>query len=86
MLKLTREKEKLNRALGGIKDMGKVPDLMVVIDTNKEGIAIKEAKTLGIPVVAILDTNCNPEAADFPIPGNDDAVRCLSRPAVHTTS
>jgi small subunit ribosomal protein S2 len=78
MLKLTREREKLNRALGGIKDMGKTPDLMFVIDTNKEGIAIKEAKKLGIPVIALLDTNCDPEAADFPIPGNDDAVRAIS--------
>ena len=78
MLKLTREREKLDRALGGIKDMGKIPDLMFVVDTNKEGIAIKEARKLGIPVIAILDTNCNPEAADFPIPGNDDAVRAIS--------
>jgi len=78
LLKLTREKEKLDRALGGIKDMGKTPDLMFVIDTNKEGIAIKEARKLGIPVIAILDTNCNPADADFPIPGNDDAVRAIS--------
>lgn len=78
MLKLTREREKLDRALGGIKDMGKIPDLMFVVDTNKEGIAITEARKLGIPVIAILDTNCNPEAADFPIPGNDDAVRAIS--------
>lgn len=78
MLKLTREKDKLDRALGGIKDMGKIPDLIVVVDTNKEALAIKEAKKLGIPVVAILDTNCNPEDADFPVPGNDDAVRAIS--------
>lgn len=78
LLKLTREKDKLDRALGGIKDMGKIPNLMVVIDTNKEALAIKEARKLGIPVVAILDTNCNPEDADFPIPGNDDAVRAIS--------
>lgn len=78
LLKLTREKEKLNRALGGIKDMGKIPDLMFVIDTNKEAIAIKEARKLGIPVIAILDTNCDPTSADFPIPGNDDAVRAIA--------
>ncbi len=78
LLKMTREMEKLDRALGGIKDMGKIPNLMVVIDTNKEGIAIKEARKLGIPVIAILDTNCNPDDADFPIPGNDDAVRAIS--------
>ena len=77
-LKLTRELEKLDKALGGIKDMGGKPDLMFVIDTNKEGIAIKEARRLGIPVIAILDSNCNPEAADFPIPGNDDAARAIS--------
>jgi len=76
-LKLTRELEKLDKALGGIKDMGGKPDLMFVIDTNKEGIAIKEARRLGIPVVAILDTNCDPEAADMPIPGNDDAARAI---------
>ena len=76
-LKLTRELEKLDKALGGIKDMGGKPDLMFVIDTNKEGIAIKEARRLGIPVVAILDTNCDPESADMPIPGNDDAARAI---------
>ena len=76
-LKLTRELEKLDKALGGIKDMGGKPDLMFVIDTNKEGIAIKEARRLGIPVVAILDTNCDPAAADLPIPGNDDAARAI---------
>ncbi|MBL4869753.1 MAG: 30S ribosomal protein S2 [Robiginitomaculum sp.] len=78
LLKLTREKDKLDRALGGIKDMGKIPNLIIVIDTNKEALAIKEARKLGIPIVAILDTNCNPEDADFPIPGNDDAVRAIS--------
>ena len=76
-LKLTRELEKLDKALGGIKDMGGKPDLMFVIDTNKEGIAIKEARRLGIPVVAILDTNCDPESADLPVPGNDDAARAI---------
>ena len=77
-LQLARELEKLDKTLGGIKDMGGKPDLMFVIDTNKEGIAIKEARRLGIPVVAILDSNCDPEAADFPIPGNDDAARAIS--------
>ncbi len=77
-LKLTRERDKLEKALGGIKDMGGKPDLMFVIDTNKEGIAIKEARRLGIPVIAILDTNCDPDSADFPIPGNDDAARAIS--------
>ena len=77
-LNLEREYEKLERALGGIKDMGGIPDLMVVIDTNKEAIAIQEAKRLGIPVVAILDSNCDPENVDFPIPGNDDAARAIS--------
>ncbi|MCU0831622.1 MAG: 30S ribosomal protein S2 [Rhizobiaceae bacterium] len=77
-LNLDREKEKLERALGGIKDMGSTPDLMVIIDTNKESIAIQEAKRLGIPVVAILDTNCDPDMIDFPIPGNDDASRAIA--------
>lgn len=76
-LKLDREMQKLEKALGGIKDMGGKPDLMFVIDTNKENIAIKEARRLGIPVVAILDTNCDPAAADLPIPGNDDAARAI---------
>lgn len=76
-LMLTRERDKLERALGGIKDMGGVPDLMFVIDTNKEGIAIQEAKKLGIPVIAILDTNCDPDSIDMPIPGNDDASRAI---------
>jgi small subunit ribosomal protein S2 len=77
-LNLEREREKLNRALGGIKDMGGTPDLMVVIDTNKEAIAIQEAKRLGIPVVAIVDSNCDPDVVDFPIPGNDDAARAIA--------
>ena len=77
-LQLTREKDKLEKALGGIKDMGGKPDLMFVIDTNKEAIAIKEARRLGIPVIAILDSNCDPASADFPIPGNDDAARAIS--------
>ncbi|WP_203294379.1 30S ribosomal protein S2 [Maricaulis parjimensis] len=77
-LMLTREREKLDRSLGGIKDMGGTPDLMFVIDTNKEGIAIQEAKKLGIPVVAVVDTNCDPDPIDFPIPGNDDASRAIA--------
>ncbi|WP_323761315.1 30S ribosomal protein S2 [Maricaulis sp.] len=77
-LMLTREREKLDRSLGGIKDMGGTPDLMFVIDTNKEGIAIQEAKKLGIPVIAVVDTNCDPDLVDFPIPGNDDASRAIS--------
>ncbi|GAB5505758.1 MAG: 30S ribosomal protein S2 [Rhizobiaceae bacterium] len=77
-LNLEREREKLDRALGGIKDMGSTPDLMFVIDTNKEAIAIQEAKRLGIPVVAIVDSNCDPDVVDFPIPGNDDAARAIS--------
>ena len=74
----TRELEKLERSLGGIKDMGGIPNLIFVIDTNKESIAIKEAKRLGIPVVAVLDSNCSPEGIDYPIPGNDDAGRAIS--------
>ena len=77
LLNLQREREKLDKALGGIKDMGSTPDLMFVIDTNKEAIAIEEAKRLGIPVVAIIDSNCNPDKIDFPIPGNDDAARAI---------
>ena len=77
LLKLTREQEKLELSLGGIKDMGGIPDLMVVIDTNKEAIAIQEARKLNIPVVAILDTNCDPDGIAYPIPGNDDAARAI---------
>ena len=77
-LNLDREREKLDKALGGIKDMGSTPDLMFVIDTNKEAIAILEAKRLGIPVVAIIDSNCDPDKIDFPIPGNDDAQRAIA--------
>ncbi|MBL4784334.1 MAG: 30S ribosomal protein S2 [Cohaesibacteraceae bacterium] len=77
-LTLTREQEKLERALGGIKDMGGVPDLIFVIDTNKEAIAIAEARRLGIPVAAVVDTNCDPDGIDFPIPGNDDAGRAIA--------
>lgn len=77
-LMLTRERDKLERALGGIKDMGGTPDLLFVIDTNKESIAVKEARRLKIPVVAILDTNCDPDDVDSPIPGNDDASRAIA--------
>jgi small subunit ribosomal protein S2 len=76
-LVLSREKEKLDRALGGIKDMGGLPDLIFIIDTNREAIAIQEARRLGIPVAAILDSNCDPDGITFPIPGNDDAGRAL---------
>ena len=78
MLELTRTKEKLDKALGGIKDMGGVPDLLFVIDTNKEQIAIKEANRLGIPVIAVIDTNSDPAGVTFPIPGNDDAGRAVA--------
>jgi small subunit ribosomal protein S2 len=77
ILNLTRERDKLDRSLGGIAAMGGIPDLMFVIDTNKEAIAIKEAKKLGIPVVAIIDSNCDPDEVTFPIPGNDDAARAI---------
>lgn len=77
LLKLQREQEKLQRVLGGIRNMGGLPDLMFVIDTNKESIAVKEARKLGIPVVAIIDSNCDPDEVDFPIPGNDDAARAI---------
>ena len=75
---LSREKGKLEKALGGIKDMGGVPDLLFVIDTNKEQLAIKEAGRLGIPVAAIVDTNCDPEGIAFPVPANDDAGRAIA--------
>jgi len=77
VLKMTRQYNKLNRAIGGIKDMGGVPSILFVIDSNKEAIAIQEAKKLNIPVVAVLDTNSNPDGIDYPIPGNDDASRAI---------
>jgi small subunit ribosomal protein S2 len=77
-LTMQRERDKLDRSLGGIKDMGGVPDLLFVIDTNKEDIAIKEAQRLGIPVAAIVDTNCDPDGITFVVPGNDDASRAVS--------
>lgn len=78
MLNLTRERDKLERAIGGIKDMGGIPDIMFVIDTNKETIAIEEARKLGIPVVAVLDSNSNPDGIAYPVPGNDDAARAIT--------
>jgi small subunit ribosomal protein S2 len=78
ILMRSRDRDKLERALGGIKEMGGQPDLLFVIDTNKEAIAIKEAKKLGIPVVAVLDSNCNPDGITYPIPGNDDAIRSIA--------
>ena len=75
---MDREREKLERNLGGIKDMGGLPDLLFVIDTNREAIAIQEAKRLGIPVAAIVDSNCDPVGIDYPVPGNDDAGRAIS--------
>ena len=77
ILNLTRERDKLDRSLGGIAAMGGIPNLMFVVDTNKEAIAIKEAKKLGIPVVAVVDSNCDPDEVTFPIPGNDDAARAI---------
>jgi len=77
-LMLSRERDKLEKALGGIKDMGGTPDLIFVIDTNKEQLAIQEAERLHIPVVAILDTNCDPDGISYPIPGNDDAGRAIT--------
>jgi small subunit ribosomal protein S2 len=78
LLMRRREKEKLERTLGGIRDMARVPSAIWIVDTKKEHIAINEAKKLGIPVVAILDTNCDPDEVDYPIPGNDDAIRAVS--------
>ena len=77
ILQLTREQEKLERALGGIKEMGGLPDILFIIDTNKESIAVKEANKLGIPVVAVIDSNSDPDGVAFPIPGNDDALRAI---------
>ena len=74
---LLHEKEKLDKNLGGIKEMTRIPDVMFVVDPRKEKIAIQEAHILGIPVVAIVDTNCDPEEVDYVIPGNDDAIRAV---------
>ncbi len=78
LLGLTREREKLQRALGGIKEMGGLPDILFVVDTNKEAIAIKEAKKLNIPVVGIIDSNSDPDGISYAIPGNDDAIRSIA--------
>ncbi len=78
VLKMTRDRDKLNNSLGGIKDMGGLPDMLFVLDTIKDSIAINEAKTLNIPVIAVLDTNSNPDGIDYPIPGNDDALRAVT--------
>ncbi|MGP9803879.1 30S ribosomal protein S2 [Paracoccus sp. NSM] len=77
-LQLEREQAKLQASLGGIRDMGGLPDLLFVIDVNKEDLAILEAKKLGIPVVAVVDTNCSPDGVDYIIPGNDDAARAIA--------
>jgi len=78
VLELTRDRDKLERSLGGIKEMGGLPDILFIIDTNKEKLAVEEATKLGIPVVAVLDSNSDPEGVTFPIPGNDDAIRAIS--------
>ena len=78
ILKFSKEKEKLQRSLGGISEMKKTPDLIFIIDTNIESLAVAEAKKLGIPIIAVLDTNSDPTGIDFPIPGNDDARRSIN--------
>src|SRR5499433_157195 len=78
LLHLRRERDKLDRSLGGIKDMARTPSALWVVDTKKEHIAVSEARKLGIPVIAVLDTNCDPDEVDYPIPGNDDAIRSVS--------
>jgi len=77
VIKLKAERDKLEKNLGGIKDMERIPDILFIVDTKKEHIAVKEAKTLNIPIVALLDTNCDPEPIDYIIPGNDDAIRAV---------
>jgi small subunit ribosomal protein S2 len=78
ILNITRDRDKLERALGGIKDMGGLPDILFIIDTNKEKLAVEEANKLGIPVVAVLDSNSDPQGVTYPIPGNDDAIRAIT--------
>jgi small subunit ribosomal protein S2 len=78
LLHLKRERDKLDRSLGGIRDMSRVPSALWVVDTKKEHIAVSEARKLGIPVIAILDTNCDPDEVTYPIPGNDDAIRSVA--------
>lgn len=75
--KLMKEKEKLDKNIGGIKEMKKIPDVMFIVDPRKEKIAVQEAHSLNIPIVAIVDTNCDPEEVDYVIPGNDDAIRAV---------
>ena len=77
VIKLKAERDKLEKNLGGIKDMDRIPDVLFIVDTKKEHIAVKEAKALNIPIVALLDTNCDPEPIDYIIPGNDDAIRAV---------
>jgi small subunit ribosomal protein S2 len=78
LLHMRREHDKLERTLGGIRDMGRVPAAVWIVDTNKEHLAVDEARKLGIPIIAILDSNCDPDVVDFPIPGNDDAIRSVT--------
>ena len=78
ILEITRDREKLERSLGGIKEMGGLPDILFVIDTNKEKLAVEEANKLNIPVVAVLDSNSDPQGVTYPIPGNDDAIRAIT--------
>ena len=78
LLNLTREQEKLELTLGGIKEMAGLPDLIFIVDTNKEHLAIDEARVLNIPVVAVLDSNSDPAGVQYPIPGNDDAIRAVN--------
>jgi small subunit ribosomal protein S2 len=78
VLEITRDRDKLERALGGIKDMGGLPDILFIIDTNKEKLAVEEAVKLGIPVIAVLDSNSDPTGVTYPIPGNDDAIRAIT--------
>jgi small subunit ribosomal protein S2 len=78
VLEITRDRDKLERALGGIKEMGGLPDILFIIDTNKEKLAVEEANKLGIPVVAVLDSNSDPQGVSYPIPGNDDAIRAIT--------
>lgn len=78
LLRVERERAKLDQALGGIKEMGGLPDILFIVDTNKEDIAVQEATKLGLPVIAVIDSNSNPEGVTYPIPGNDDAMRAIS--------
>jgi len=78
ILELTRDRDKLERSLGGIKEMGGLPDILFIIDTNKEKLAVEEANKLGIPVIAVLDSNSDPAGITYPIPGNDDAIRAIT--------